>query len=102
MVIIVRKSLGGWNVGYLAKVKSKGRTYWYLKEYAGKQPFKMNRERTIFNFGNEENALAKMHFWKVKSDYFPVELIDLGYGKDDLQSWINQIELVRFSLKKVD
>ncbi|GAE32864.1 hypothetical protein [Halalkalibacter hemicellulosilyticus] len=78
--------------GYLSQVRANGRQYWYLKKYEGKQEFKQNKERTLYKFGNSENAIAKLHLWNQDFTFFPSELKQLGYGRKHVNVWIDTLK----------
>lgn len=77
-------------IGYIVKVKAKGREYFYLrKSVRGKN--NMVRKETIFSFGTKEKAFSKLLEWKYDLSLLPNELKKLGYDLEDVEIWINQI-----------
>lgn len=85
-------------MGYLSQVKAAGRQYIYLTEYCGNQEFTSKTEKHVYSFGQARIALLKMKRWKRRyENEFPIELINLGYGIDDLSKWINTLESKRTS-----
>ncbi|WP_244988938.1 hypothetical protein [Robertmurraya siralis] len=81
------------NVGYLSQVRAGGKQYIYLTEYCGNQEFNTKKETHVFSFGNSRIALLKMKRWLSRFETeFPPELIERGYTKKDLKSWIKTLE----------
>lgn len=76
---------------YLERVKSKGRYYLYLKEYAVRE-YNLTPKVTLFAFGRLEKALKEMYYWRDNFKYFPKELKRVGCTKKDLLNWICKLE----------
>lgn len=76
--------------GFIIKVKSKGREYFYLRRSVWKN--KVSRPENIFSFGSKEKALHKISLWKNNTDSFPEELKKMGFGEEDISLWLEQIE----------
>ena len=83
-------------MAYLSQVKANGHQYIYLTEYCGNNEYSEKLERHIFAFGNGKSVLMKMYSWlKDFENSFPEELKELGYGREDLKSWIKTLETGR-------
>lgn len=77
-------------VGYIAKVRSKGTDYFYLRKSVRKGD--LVEKKKIFSFGSRTNALENLKYWYLHMEDFPKELSKLGYEKEDISCWINDIE----------
>ena len=80
-------------IGFIIKVKSRGKEYYYLRKAErkkGNTSLKINTN--IFAFGQREKALENLNRWKNNFDDFPLKLKDLGYDLEDISTWIEQIE----------
>lgn len=77
-------------VGYITKIKSRGKEYFYLR----KSIRKLNsiEKKQIYSFGSREDALKNLDNWKINIEFLPQELKDLGYSLEDVLYWIEQIE----------
>jgi hypothetical protein len=77
-------------VGYITKIKSRGKEYFYLR----KSIRKLNsiEKKQIYSFGSRESALTNLRIWKENIESLPQELKNLGYSFDDVLYWIEQIE----------
>jgi hypothetical protein len=76
-------------IGYIVKIKSKGREYFYLRKSVRKVD--LVEKKTIYSFGSKRNAIEKILLWKENLELLPEELKKLGYGKEDILKWIEQI-----------
>lgn len=76
---------------FLENKKAKGNRYIYLCCY---QSYELNDSgrKFVYGFGRLELAIEKMYSWRDDFKSFPVELIDLGCGRNDLNDWIHTIE----------
>lgn len=86
---------------YLERVKSNGRHYLYLKEYAVREHY-ISPKITLYAFGRIEKALEKMYYWRDNFKEFPKELEKVGCTKKDLLNWIRKLERdINGKLRKV-
>jgi hypothetical protein len=76
--------------GFIVKVMSKNREYFYLRRSFRKDNRPQNKN--IFSFGSREKAIKDLVDWKKDFNKFPVELKKLGYDPEDILSWLKQIE----------
>lgn len=76
--------------GFVVKVMSKNREYFYLRRSFRKDNRPQNKN--IFSFGNKEKALKNLIEWKNDFNKIPIELKGLGYDSKDISDWIDQIE----------
>jgi hypothetical protein len=86
---------GGGKVkpGFVIKVKSKDKEYYYLRKAERlKENKSIKRDRNIFSFGSKEKALLKMNQWVNNENDLPDELKLKGYNLEDVSKWIQQIE----------
>lgn len=84
-----------FKIGYLSKVKSKGKTYIYIRvseRYKDDSGKSIVRKRNIFSFGCMPKALDNMYYWRDNPEMFPDELKEMGYNLNDLYEWILTIE----------
>jgi hypothetical protein len=77
-------------VGYITKIKSKGKDYFYLRKSIRK--LDLIEKKTIYSFGSRESAIEKLLLWSENTFLFPPELRELGYGSEDVLNWIEQIK----------
>lgn len=77
-------------VGYIAKIKSKGREYFYLRKSVRKSS--SIEKKQIYSFGSKEATLEKLLTWEKNIELMPEELKRFNYGVDDILYWINQVE----------
>jgi hypothetical protein len=77
-------------VGYISKIKSKGKEYFYLRKSIRK--LELVEKKTIYSFGTRESAMKKLLSWSENTFLFPPELRELGYGSEDVLNWIEQIK----------
>ncbi|MFO1442668.1 hypothetical protein KDN24_05500 [Bacillus sp. Bva_UNVM-123] len=83
-------------MAFLTQVRSGGKQYIYLTEYCGNQLFTSKTDRTVYAFGPTSLAILRMKKWLWKFDKeFPQELKDLGFTRQDLESWLKQLETGR-------
>jgi hypothetical protein len=77
-------------VGFIAKVKSKGRTYIYLRKsyWEDNKP----KNRNVYSFGNQAKATESIVGWINGEEPFPKELSEMGYSVRDAEKWIHEIE----------
>ncbi|MEF7566323.1 hypothetical protein V4V35_25370 [Bacillus infantis] len=83
------------NVGFIIKNRSHGKEYFYLRKSVrikNSSGESVPRNVNIFSFGTREKALEDLNRWKNGSDELPLKLQQLGYGKNDVEFWINEIE----------
>lgn len=76
---------------FLSKVKSNGNHYLYLSRYDSKEHYVIKR-KTIYKFGRLEFAIKNMYEWREDFKKFPLELLELGCVKSDLEGWIKTME----------
>lgn len=79
--------------GFVIKVKSKGKEYFYLrKSERNKEDKSKKRDTNIYSFGTREKAVENLTAWKNNTSDIPDELKKMNYGKEDILSWIEKIE----------
>jgi hypothetical protein len=76
--------------GFVVKVTSKNREYFYLRRSFWKDNRPQNKN--IFSFGNKEKAVKNLNEWKNDFNKIPIELKKMGYDLEDVLTWIEQIE----------
>lgn len=82
----------GWEMAWLSQYKAKDKVYVYLQEYTSSDETS-KKCRNIFSFGRKDRSLQMLNGWlKDFPSAFPLELIELGFGKEDLMEWINTLE----------
>jgi hypothetical protein len=77
-------------VGFIAKVKSRGNLYYYLRV-----SFRNNqkpRNKNLFAFGNQNKAINSIEGWISRPESFPGELKELGYDLEDAARWLQEIK----------
>jgi hypothetical protein len=77
-------------IGYITKIKSRGKEYFYLRKSIRKSD--SIEKKQIYSFGSREAALTNLKNWKENIEILPQELKELGYSLSDVLSWIEQIE----------
>jgi hypothetical protein len=85
-VIVVNK------VGFIARVKSKGRYYFYLRVSFREGKDYKPKNKNIYSFGNKEKAVNSLEEWINNHDLMPGELKGLGYDIEDVKGWITEIK----------
>ncbi|WP_256816686.1 hypothetical protein [Cytobacillus sp. Bac17] len=79
--------------GFLVKVSSKGREYFYLRKSERlKENKAVKRDRNIYSFGTRSKAIENLQDWQRDIEKMPNDLKILGYDREDVLSWIEQIE----------
>lgn len=79
--------------GFLVKVSSKGREYFYLRKSERlKENKAVKRDRNVYSFGTRSKAIENLQDWKRDIEKMPNDLKILGYDREDVLSWIEQIE----------
>lgn len=79
--------------GFIVKVKSKGKEYFYLrKSERNKDDKSKKRDTNIYSFGTREKAVENLTLWKDNIDIIPEELKNMNYDREDVSSWIKKIE----------
>ncbi|KIU09838.1 hypothetical protein SC09_contig10orf00007 [Bacillus subtilis] len=76
--------------GFLAKVKSKGQTYIYLKR-AVTIPGKGQRHKTIHSFGSLPKAIEELEKFLTHPNEIPSSLKEAGFGQSDIQKWLDDL-----------
>ncbi|MCM3191426.1 helix-turn-helix domain-containing protein [Bacillus subtilis] len=76
--------------GFLAKVKSKGQTYIYLKR-AVTVPGKGQRHKTIHSFGPLPKAIEELEKFLTHPNEIPSSLKEAGFGQSDIRKWIDDL-----------
>ncbi|WP_051575095.1 hypothetical protein [Sporolactobacillus terrae] len=76
---------------YLEKRKANGQVYIYLMQYAVRENY-VNNKRTVFRFGRADRAKKKIKHWSQHFHMIPMELLDQGITKSDLEKWMKYIE----------
>lgn len=77
-------------IGFIVRVRAKGKDYFYLRKSIRDKNDLIRKEK-IFSFGNREKAIRRLQDWQSDIDHMPKELINLGYDLDDVQVWLNEI-----------
>ena len=77
-------------IGYIIRIKSKGRYYFYLRKSFREDNKPKNK--TIYSFGNKEKAVNSLEEWINNHDLMPGELKELGYDIEDVKGWITEIK----------
>ncbi|GIO25343.1 hypothetical protein [Oceanobacillus sp. J11TS1] len=77
---------------YIDRIKSKHKYYLYLRKYESSVTYSLDKRVLVFRFGREEHALAEMRAWLQDINLLPIELKKLGFTKEDVQEWINNVE----------
>ncbi|MCX4074743.1 hypothetical protein OQZ55_00235 [Bacillus subtilis] len=72
--------------GFLARVKTNGTTYIYLRQ-AKRTPNGIKNER-IYSFGPAHKALETMLYFFNNPEEFPKPLTEAGYTLEDLDNWM--------------
>jgi hypothetical protein len=77
-------------VGFVARVKSRGKFYYYLRVSFrnGQNP----RNKSIYSFGNQQKAIDSIEEWISRPESFPGELKELGYDLEDAARWLQEIK----------
>lgn len=77
-------------VGFVAKVKAKGRYYFYLRKsfWENNKP----KNKNLYSFGNEAKAIILIEEWIRRPESFPGELKELGYDLEDAARWLQEIK----------
>lgn len=77
---------------YLEKIKSKGNYYLYLKAYEVRENYS-RPYKTVYKFGRADQALKHFYEWRRNFEtLFPIELLEMGCSREDLEGWIKTIE----------
>lgn len=76
--------------GFLVKVKAKNREYFYLRKSFWKDNKPQNKN--VFSFGNKQKALNSFYEWKNNIENMPSDLREMGFDREDIVNWIDQIE----------
>lgn len=77
-------------IGFIVRVRAKGKEYFYLRKSIREKNDLIRKEK-IYSFGHREKAIRKLQEWQSDIDQMPKELINLGYDLDDVQVWLNEI-----------
>jgi hypothetical protein len=85
---------------FLENKKAKGNRYIYLCCYQSHEVSHSGR-KFVYGFGRLEVAIKNMYSWKKNFQSFPIELLELGCDRSDLEEWINTIETGRTKTGKV-
>lgn len=78
------------NTGFVIKNKSKGREYFYLRK-----SIRVNgivKKQNIYSFGTKDKALKNLLEWINDSKKIPLVLTEMGYNKNDVIYWIEEIK----------
>jgi hypothetical protein len=76
--------------GFVVKVMSKGREYFYLRRSFRKDNKPQNKN--IFSFGSREKAIGNLSEWKEDKEKIPKELRNMGYELEDISNWLEQLK----------
>jgi hypothetical protein len=76
---------------YLTRTKAKGNYYIYLRAYHSCEEIYQGK-KYVYSFGRAEKAIESMRKWIKDFRSFPVELIELGCTRGDLEGWIKTLE----------
>jgi hypothetical protein len=76
--------------GFLVKVSSKGRQYFYLRRSYWINS--VSKNKNIYSFGSRESAIKNLCEWKNDISKMPETLKNMGYDINDVLNWIEQIE----------
>lgn len=77
-------------IGFIIKVKSKGREYFYLRKSIWED--NKSKNKNIFSFGIREKAIKDLNNWQNDISRMPKELKNMGYNLNDVKIWIKEIE----------
>lgn len=77
-------------IGFIVKVKAKGKDYFYLRKSI-RDKNDLIRKENIFSFGHREKAIKRLQDWQTNEAQMPTELINLGYDLEDVRDWLEQI-----------
>ncbi|WP_430483519.1 hypothetical protein [Rossellomorea marisflavi] len=77
-------------IGFIVKVKSKGRNYYYLRRsfWEDNKP----KNKSVYSFGNHEKAVETIQHWIESPQAFPDDLKGYGYDLDDAERWLEEIK----------
>lgn len=76
-------------MAYLDFVKSKGRTYVYVREYVGVQNYTNRKDVKLHSFGRIERALVTLKMWEINSNLIPETIND--EDRKNIDKWINSV-----------
>jgi hypothetical protein len=76
--------------GFVVKVTSRGREYFYLRRSFWKDNRPQNKN--IYSFGSRRKALENLRQWQEEFNTFPDELKEMGFAIQDVSRWIEQIK----------
>jgi hypothetical protein len=74
--------------GFISRVKSKGRYYYYIRRSYRKKDTVY--KESIMSLGTKENAIRKVIAWINDTETIPRELE--GFTKEDFQKWYDYIK----------
>jgi len=77
--------------GYLAKQKSKGKTYLFIKKTY--REGKRVRSKSLYSFGAMPEALERLYWIRDHPERFPKKLEEKGFTLAHLYKWILAIEI---------
>lgn len=79
-------------MAWIERHKSNGKQYIYLKAHTGYEEYRSKPETRIYNFGNVENAVAKLYYWSSFPEKIPPELVEKGFNHEDITKWFETVE----------
>lgn len=77
--------------GYLAKQKSKGKTYLFIKKTY--REGKKVRSKSLYSFGSMPEALERLYWLRDHPDCFPKDLKKKGFTLAHIYKWLLAIEI---------
>ncbi|WP_255906723.1 hypothetical protein [Priestia aryabhattai] len=77
--------------GYLAKQKTKGKTYLFIKKTYREE--KKVKSKSLYSFGAMPEALELLYWLRDHPDYFPKDLERKGFTHAHIYKWVLAIEI---------